>query len=451
MEIKKNDSVTVEIVSLGYNGEGISKDLDKPIFIPYALIGEKVEAKVILVKKDFYVGKLENVLIKSQDRVEPLCPVFKKCGGCQLQHLSYQKQLDFKRNHVKDCFRKIACIEIEPNNTVPSTQYEYRNKFALPIGTDNNNNTLVGMFANNSHRIIDIDNCIITQNWNKKLISVIKKFIKEFKLTAYNEISHTGLLKHLVARKVGDSLSVIIVINGKDLPHKKILVDRLKKVFNEDFCLYLNINLLNNNVILGEKFINVFGSNPVDNFEGILTEIHPNSFYQVNDNIKTQIYKKVLDEIKDTTVIDAYSGAGTISNFIAKHFKETKKDYKVYSVEIIPQAVEGAIKTSKLNGVENIVNHIEGDCAIVIPKLAKSLNSNFSIILDPPRKGCEESVLKAILESKPEKICYISCDPSTLARDMKNLKENYTITSLTPYDMFPNTKHIETLICLCKQ
>lgn len=447
MDLNKNDSVIVDIISLGYNGEGISKNFDKPIFIPYALVGERVKIKIILAKKDFYIGKLEEIIISSKDRTLPLCPVFQKCGGCQLQHLSYQKQLEFKASHVKDCFKKIAGLDVNIDDTVPSEQYNYRNKFALPIGVDKNENIVVGMFANNSHRIIDIDNCVITQQWNKDLIIILKKFIKKYNIPAYNEETFKGLLKHLVARKVGEKISIIIVINGKDLPFKNKLIEMLKDVFAENFSLYLNINLLKNNVILGDKFITLYGSNPIDNFENVLTEIHPNSFYQVNDNIKTQIYKSVLDNIKDTNVIDAYSGAGTISNYIAKHFKNNNINLKVYSVEIIPQAVEEAIKTSKLNCVENIVTHKLGDCAEIVPILTQNLE-RYSIILDPPRKGCDENVLKAILKTNAEKICYISCDPSTLARDINILKENFEIERITPYDMFPNTKHIETLVIL---
>lgn len=445
MDIKKNDIVTVKIISLGYNGEGISKDLDKPIFVPFALEGEVVKVKIICIKKDFYIGKLEEILKNSPYRVAPKCSVYSKCGGCQLQHLSYDKQLEFKKKHIEDCFKKIAGIDIKANETVKSKDYEYRNKFSLPIGYDNEGNIVIGMYANNSHRIISIDNCIITESWNKEVISLTKKFIKEYKITAYNEITHKGLLKHLVARKVGKKISIILVINGKELPYKERFVEILKENLKYDFSFYININLLNNNVILGDTYKTIYGENPIDNFENILTEIHPNSFYQVNNEIKEKIYKAVLRNVQDNNVIDAYSGAGTISNYVAKYFKENKKDLKVYSVEIIPEAVEGAKKTSKLNNVEDIVNHNLGDCAKLVPGIAKEI-SNCVVIIDPPRKGCDLSVLEALNKANINKICYISCDPSTLARDVKILLNNYTINSLTPYDMFPNTKHIE---CVC--
>ena len=206
MELVKNQSVIVNIIALGYNGEGISKDYDKPIFVPYALPDEKVQIKIIFAKKDFYVGKIEKIINQSKFRIAPPCPVFQKCGGCQLQHLEYNEQLKFKQNHVKDCFKKIANEDIEVNPTVASNKiYNYRNKFALPIGITDDS-ICVGMFANNSHRIIDINDCVITQNWNAELIKVIKIFIKKYKIPCYNEVTHKGLLKHLVARKIDNKI-----------------------------------------------------------------------------------------------------------------------------------------------------------------------------------------------------------------------------------------------------
>ena len=445
-ELKKNDVLTINITGLGYNGEGVSKDFEMPIFVPFALPGERVEVKIIFAKKDFYVGKLEKIIIKSNDRTEPLCPVFTKCGGCQLEHLCYEKQLEFKKEHVRDCFKKIAGMDVKINDAVPSKMYEYRNKFALPVGNDENGNVVIGMYAGNSHRIIDIDGCPITQKWNKDLIKTVKSFVKKYKISAYNEQSHKGLLKHVVARKVGKKLCITMVINSGDMPYKNELVNMLKKEFGEDICIYLNINKLNNNIILGEKFVLIYGNNPIDDFDGVKTPIHPNSFYQVNDDIKTLIYQKVLAEIDNTNVIDAYSGAGTISNYIAKNYKAENKNYKVYSVEIIPEAVEGAKKSSRENNVDDYVNHILGDCAVILPDLTNKLNA--SIIIDPPRKGLDKNVIDSIIKSNANKICYISCDPSTLARDVKFLSERYNILSVTPYDMFPNTKHIETLVIM---
>ena len=449
MELEKNQIVTTDIVSLGYNGEGISKEFDKPIFIPYALKGEKVKVKIIFTKKDFYIGKIEEILIASKMRVKPQCEVFEKCGGCQLQHLDYSEQLIFKREHVEDCLKKIAGITFKADDTVPSkNKYYYRNKLALPVGTTNQNDVAIGMYANNSHRIINITDCPITQEWNKQIITVMKKFIFTYNVSVYNEENFTGIIRHIVVRKVGDKLSIIVVINGDKFKYRNELVKMFKELLTIDFCLYLNYNNQRNNVILGEKYQCLYGTNPQDNFKGIITEIHPNSFYQVNDDVKTEIYQSVLENIKsDENVIDAYSGAGTISNYLAKHFKDNNINKKVFSIEIIPQAVEGAKLTSKLNGLENYVTHILGDCNQVIPTLTSELTKSV-VILDPPRKGCDKEVCQTLNQSECVKIIYISCDPSTLARDIKILSDVYDLKRVTPYDMFPNTKHIETLAIL---
>ncbi len=466
--MKKNDILKGTIISTGYNGEGIVKYQDGTVcFVPFTIEREEVSFKVLKTNKNIAYCKLEEVLKSSEDRVLPNCPAFKKCGGCQLQHLNYNAQLKVKSDIIKDCFYKIAGIKINVEPAVKSdSEYGYRNKIQFPIRNTKNGN-MVGFFAENSHRVIEVDHCPIQVDCARDLIYSIKKFILDSGISCYNEETKKGVLRHVVARNVGSALSIIVVVNGKTLPKQDVLINILKSKFNE-FSLFVNQNTLDTNVITGENYTKIYGQDFYykEDF-GIKYPVMCQSFMQVNDSVKQKLYSAVLKNAcisLNTTVIDAYSGAGVMTAMLAKNAK------KAIGIEIVKQAVESANILAKENGLENKMTNICAPCEDVLPDIIskESLqNGEVVVVLDPPRKGCEISVLNAILKEKPTRIIYVSCSPQTLARDVgiltgklvyngnqlvKNDGESlYEIESVTPYDMFPQTKHVETLVCLARK
>ncbi len=442
--IKKNDVLTLDIVDMGVNGEGIAKHENIVIFVPFALVGEKVKAQIINTKSSFYVAKLIEILIKSNHRVEPNCPVYKKCGGCALQHLSYQKQLEFKTNLVKNNLKKLGGIEVDVLNCIASNlQYGYRNKIQMPVA-EYGGGFQIGMFANFSHRIVPTSTCYLQDELTNKAIKIVNEFMQENSVSGYNEQTGKGLIRHIVARSLNNQILIVLVINGKNVNNIEKLTQKLQQTYNS-FGLYLNINTKNTNVILGNEFKHIYGLKYLTNAEyGISYSIYPQSFMQVNNYVKTLIYEKVFEIIKQNNfdaVIDAYSGAGLLSAMIAKVSKQ------VYGVEIVQQAVNSANMLAKENNLTNLTN-ICGDCAVELPKIISNLkNKNSCVVLDPPRKGCDKIVLESIKNAKPNAIIYISCNPATLARDAKILTENsYKINFVQPFDMFPQTPHVETMV-----
>lgn len=447
--IKKNDILTLDIIDMGVNGEGIAKHENVVIFVPFALVGEKVKAQIINTKSSFYVAKLVEVVSESPFRVTPPCPVFRKCGGCSLQHLKYEKQLEFKTNLVKNNLKRIGGIETVVLPCIASdVQYAYRNKIQMPVGA-NGGGFVIGMFANYSHRIVPTNVCLLQDSETNKIIQIVNEFMSENNISGYNEQTGKGVVRHIVARTLNNQILIVLVINGKNVKNIEKLIEKLNKNY-ENFGLYLNTNLKQTNVILGEEFKHVHGLNSLKNTEyGISYEILPQSFMQVNNFIKTKIYEKVFEIINQNdfdVVIDAYSGAGLLSAMMAKVAKQ------VIGIEIVQPAVECANLLAKHNNLTNMVN-ICGDCAVELPKVILKLeNKKSCVVLDPPRKGCDKIVLESIKNSNPDFIIYISCNPATLARDLKILTENsqFSINFVQPYDMFPQTPHVETVVCLKK-
>lgn len=438
MDIRKNEKNKSVVIDLNDDGQGVVKTKDNQvIFIPNALPGEEVEFQVIQAKSKFAIAKALSIANTSSDRVSPPCPYFNKCGGCDIQHLSKNCQLKFKSNIVQNAFKKICGIEMEIPLCIGLNDYRYRNKIALPVSQLGE----VGLFRKNSHNIIPIHDCIITETWNKDVIDAVCTYIKKTNISCYDENTKTGILKHVVARQIGNKILITLVVTQNNLPQQNTLIDELSKKFL-DFGLNININTLNNNVILSQNWKHIYGIKELTASEyGINYPVSNASFYQVNNDIKTAIYDACLNNISDQdVVVDAYSGAGLLSAIISKKAK------KCYGIEIIPQATQNANELKKNNNLQNLEN-INGDCAKELPKLVKTLTENYCVVLDPPRKGCDETVLKAIIDSNPKKIIYISCNPSTLARDAKLLLESnkFKIKSVQPYDMFPQTSHVETL------
>ena len=466
--MKKNDILTGVVASYGSEGEGIVKIDGYTVFLPFAIPGEKVRFKVLKVQKNIAFAKVEEVLTPAEERVREKCPVFKKCGGCQLMHVEYSSQLKIKRDLIENCFKKIAFINATPSKTVASVpELYYRNKLQLPIRATEDG-VKIGFFALNSHRVVDINNCLIHGEWCEKVIAALRKYIVDKGVQAYNEATQKGLLRHIVVKKIGLSFIVILVINGKSAPHIEYFQELLKVALGSDYSLFYNINTRNDNVILSNEFIHICGSGFVkDTFLQIKYSAGPESFMQVNESVKTRLYSKVCEFIgPEENVIDAYCGAGLLSCLMARKAKE------VIGVEIVQEAIDCAKVTAIENSMAN-ASFICSPCEKVLPDIVKQY-PDATVVLDPPRKGLDKSVALAVKNAKPKKIIYVSCSPQTLARDIgimtgtlkyeeNNLKKQvesavdfkdyaslngYQIEYLCGYDMFAQCKGVETLCVL---
>lgn len=440
--VQKNDIIEINIDGIGYNGEGIAHLGGYTIFIKYALPQEKVRAVIILAKPTFAVGKLLQVISSSPYRVEPFCPVYYKCGGCGLQHIAYEKQLEFKTEAVKEAFKKAAKISVQPASCIPSPEIKnYRNKMSLPVRGDK-----IGFFAENSHRVIDIDECPIQFENNSVLITAFKKYLAENGLSGYNETDNSGAVRHLAARRVGGITTVTAVVNGGGYVNKlKPFGEVLKSIYGDKFNYYININTAHNNIILGKTTEFVCGNGDLTEVDGLQTAVHPQSFFQVNDGVRKLIYDKAAECVSGEIVYDCYSGAGILSAMLARRAKH------VTAIEIEPKATENAMQLIKANGIRN-VTPVCGDCAEEIPKILDQTPDakQCTVVLDPPRAGCDERVINAINGSNVPKVVYISCNPATLARDCMRLS-HYRIAELTPFDMFPQTSNVETVAVLKRE
>lgn len=444
--LQKNSNFSAKITNLGIDGEGVAKINGQVVFVPFALPDEIVDGIIINDKKNYLIGKVTNIQNSSNDRVISPCKYFKKCGGCNLQHYSYQKQLEFKTKLVKDTLLKVGQIDFAPQMCNASDlQYGYRNKASFPV-LEINGKAEIGMFRPASHSLVEIDKCLLQKELINKLILVTKKWLDDYNVSAYNEQTKQGLIKHLVARELDDSILVTLVCTSFNVPYLKEYENLLKQNF-KSFGLNLNLNALNNNVILGSSYKHICGLDKLNVCSfNVNHNVSSASFYQVNNYIKDKIYSLVLDNINsNSVVIDAYSGAGLLSSIIAKKAKF------VYGVEIVKQATENANELVKLNNITNLKN-INGDCSLVLPKLVKQIKEDSIVVLDPPRKGCDKKVLESLLTSKPNKIIYIACSIISLSRDLKILLGggDYKLKQVVPFDMFPQTSNVETVAVLEK-
>ena len=466
--ITKNEEYIGIVERFGANGEGVVKNDDLVVFVSNALPGEKIRYKVLKIAKKYAYGKLLEVIVPADERVRPVCPVFFKCGGCQLQHLKYAVSLKYKSSIVADCLKKIANLTVKVPTTVKSQyEYGYRNKLQLPVSNEDGKN-LIGFYAENSHRIIPITDCPLHPSWSEKLIFTLKSYMLKCKVLGYNETDKTGLIRHVVCREIAGKLTITLVLVKDELPKVDVLIDLLKSAFPE-FSLFININDKDTNVILGDEFKLVYGEPFYKNeFLGIKYSVGVQSFLQVNSQIASKIYQNVVKTVcedEDITVIDAYSGAGLMTAMLAKKAK------KAYGIEIIPEAVSVADRLAKDNNLTDKMQNFLGDAKVILPELVKKVTAEggkVAVVLDPPRKGCDREVIDAINESLPEKIVYVSCNPSTLARDVgllvgslkyegnelvrtEEYSPRYEINYVKPYDMFPQTKHVECVLCLTKK
>lgn len=444
----KNDSIELEIHDLGTDGQGIGRHEGLAVFIDGALPGETVRAKVIALKKNYAVGKIEEVLLMSPMRIKPPCHVFSKCGGCTLQHLSYAGQLQFKHAHVKSCMERIGKLDVPVHFPLPARhEYRYRNKAAFPV-QQNGENVEIGFFATHSHRIVDVDDCRIEPSDIKLVMSQLRVWISKYNIPVYDEKTHTGLLRHIVLRenRAGD-IMLILCVNGEHIPKQKQLIMLLEFVLPQVKSIMLSINTKRTNTILGDRSICIHGKDHIfETLCGLEFRIGPQSFLQVNSAQTELLYNslfKMLELTPKETVLDLYCGTGTITLAAAS------RAGRVVGVEIVEDAVKDARFNARLNCIEN-VEFYAGDTAKLLPGLLQSEHVS-AVIVDPPRKGLDEAVVRMLAVSNVPKIGYVSCNPSTLARDLALLRElGYASGPVQPVDMFPQTTHVECLTVLTR-
>ena len=451
--IEKNKEYILDIVSQGYEGEGIAKINDTfTVFIEGALKGERVNVRIVKSKKSFAYGKLLEVIEPSLERCEAKCSIHKRCGGCKLQYSTYKEQLNFKFERVKDCITKIGKLD-ESIVQFPlgmDEPWRYRNKVQLPIGMVNGE-LKIGFFAPRSHEIIDMEPCLIQDEIADKVVGITRTWIKKNNIKPYNidgKYDETGILRHIMIRRgfTTNEVMVVLVTNGSKLPNKDEFISLITENIPGIKSIVQNINSKPTNVILGQECITLWGESTISDYIGEFKfNISPLSFFQVNPVQTEVLYNKALEYAGltgDETVFDAYCGTGTITLFLSQKAK------KVYGVEIIPQAIENA----NINAKENNVNNVEffvGESEVVIPDLINKGIKADVVVVDPPRKGCDVKLLNAITNIDAKKIVYVSCDPSTLARDLAILEGNgYKTVRVQPVDMFPHTAHIETCVLL---
>lgn len=449
-EIKKNNDYEVDIIDINHDGQGVGKIDNYSVFIDGVVIGEKVKIKLIKVNKTYGYGKLLQVLEPSKDRIEPLCKISNKCGGCNICHIAYKKQLEYKTELVKQNLRRIGKIDVDVNDIIGmANPYNYRNKAQFPV-RDVNGDIKIGFYAKNSHNVIECDDCKIQDGIINKVKDVIYNFMIENGVSAYNEETQKGDIRHILVRtgKKTGQVMVVLVINSNDLQHKEALINMLVKDIPNLASIVLNINKKNTNVILGEQDIKIWGNSYIEDYiNGYKFKISPKSFYQVNPVQTDVLYNKVLEYANLTgneIVFDLYCGIGTIT------LNLTQKSKFVYGVEIVPDAIRNAKENAKINDINNI-KFLEGKSEEIIPKMYNDGIKADVVVVDPPRKGCDTTLLNTLIKMSPKRIVYVSCNPSTLARDLKILTENgFEVKKVQPVDMFPMSMHVETVVQLSK-
>jgi len=451
--VKKNETVTIRFEDLTHEGNGVGKINGYPLFVPYGLPGEEAMVKVVKVNKNFGFGKLLEVKNPSPERVEPPCDVFYKCGGCQIQHMSYNLQLSMKQQQVKNVMRKVAHLEHVPVHPTIGMEdpWRYRNKVAIPV-SEKDGELITGFYQMRSHNIIeDMDTCVVQEDLNDRMVEAVRRIASRLGIEAYDEKSHSGVLRHIMVRTGRETKETMIVLitRTKELPRVKEFIRELTETYPNVKSIIQNINPAKTNVILGDRTKVLWGQEYIyDSIGSIRFAISAKSFYQVNPTQTKRLYDKALEYAaidESDIVIDAYCGIGTISLFIAQKAK------KVYGVEVVPEAIEDARVNAKLNGMTNVEFEV-GTAEEVMPRWKEDGLRPDVIVVDPPRKGCDEGLLNAMLEMGPKRIVYVSCNPSTLARDLRILEDGgYETKEVQPVDMFPQSMHIESVTWLEKK
>lgn len=453
MEYRKNDIVTLDIEDCGVDGEGIGKADGFTVFVKDAVIGDRVTAKIMKAKKNYGYGRLMEILKPSPYRVEPKCAFARQCGGCQLQALSYEQQLAFKEKKVRGHLERIGGFTELPMEPIIGMDepYHYRNKAQFPVGKNKEGRIITGFYAGRTHTIIENRDCALGVSQNKEVLDRVIAHMEAYGIEPYNEETGKGLVRHILIRYgfFTGEVMVCLVLNGSSIPQKETLIEHLLEIPGMT-SITINVNKKRSNVILGEE-IRLLWGNPyiTDKIGDISYQISPLSFFQVNPLQTGKLYSKALEYADlrgEETVWDLYCGIGTISLFLAQKAKFVR------GVEIIPAAIENANDNARLNGVEN-VEFFVGKAEEVLPAEYKK-NGIYAdvIVVDPPRKGCEESLLATMIEMQPKRIVYVSCDSATLARDLKYLCERgYELRKVCPVDQFGGTVHVETVVLLSQQ
>ena len=451
--LSKNKEYIVDIVDIGQGGVGIGKYDGFTVFVEGGLLNDKVKVKINKSKKNYAVGDIVEIIERSPFRVDRLCSdSLKDCGGCQIQELDYKKQLEIKTNEVKQVISRIGKLEnVSIYNTIGMDDpFRYRNKAQFPIQKINGA-PAIGFYKKKSHDIIPTNKCIIQHDINDKIIQIIKTYINAYDVSIYDEKTHTGVLRHLVT-KIGfttGEVMVVLVANGKKLPYLNELASVLEENIPGFKTLVVNVNKEKTNVILGKENRVIYGEGKINDYIGDLVfEISPLSFFQVNPVQTEVLYNKALEyaELKENdTVFDIYCGIGTISLFLAQ------KATKVYGIEIVEAAIEDAKINARLNKLDN-TEFYAGKAEEVVPKMYKEGKTANVVVVDPPRKGCDDKVLDTIVSMAPDRVVYVSCNPSTLARDLAYLDERgYKCVEIQPVDMFPHTMHVECVAKIIKK
>lgn len=447
--IKKNEEYIVEIIDSGSEGEGIAKIDNFTIFIPGAIIGEKVKIHILKVNSSYAFAKIIEIIEKSELRVETNCSTYGKCGGCNLRHIKYEETLNMKRNSVQSLVNKTLENKIKVKDTIGmENPYHYRNKAQYPVGICKDGKSIIGVFANRTHNIIPMNNCQIQDENSEKIAKFINDYINKNKISVYDEKTGKGLFRHIVI-KVGkrtNEIMCIFVINGDNFKLEKELVKKLVSNFCNIKTIVKNINKKNTNVILGDKNITLYGDGYIKDKLGEYTfKISPMSFYQINPIQTEKLYSIAVEKANLTgneTILDLYCGIGTIGIFASKYVK------KLYGIEIVEQAIEDAKENAKINNITN-AEFFAGDVEKVLEEILKKENVTPDVIfVDPPRKGLDNTTISNILKVSPKKVIYISCNPATLVRDLRLLQDKYEIKEIQPVDMFPFTSHVETVSLL---
>lgn len=450
--LSKNKEYIVDIVDIGQGGVGIGKYEGFTVFVDGGLVQDKIKVKITKSKKNYAVGDMIEIIEKSPFRVARKCSEnLRQCGGCQIQELDYQKQLDIKTNEVKQVISRIGKLDdVVIHDTLGMEHpFRYRNKAQFPI-QKKDNMPVIGFYKKKSHDLISTDECIIQHEVNDKIIKIIKTYIRAYNVSIYDEKTHKGLLRHVVT-KVGfttGEVMIVLVANGKKLPYLKELASVLKENIPGFKTLVVNVNTQKTNVILGKENIVAYGDGMIRDYIGELVfEISPLSFFQVNPLQTEVLYNKALEYAnlgENDTVFDIYCGIGTISLFLAQKAK------KVYGIEIVEDAIKDARRNAKINNMDNVEFYV-GKAEEVVPKMYKEGKRANVVVVDPPRKGCDEKVLDTIISMQPDRVVYVSCNPSTLARDLAYLNERgYKCHEIQPVDMFPHSVHVENVAWLSK-
>ncbi len=451
MVLKKNDIIEIEITGFSSEGSGVGHYEGQAVFVSGAAKGDTISCIIIKAKKNYAIGKIRHILKASSHRIIPDCPVFPSCGGCQYRHISYEAEMEIKTQKVRDAFQRIGHLDIIPENTVGAENPDrYRNKAQYPVQTVNGR-LLTGFYAPFSHRVIDCKSCLLQPDEFSHIIKTVARWSEKYKIPSYDEKTKKGLLRHIYIRKgfVTEELMICLVINGDRIFKKDELISALTKTDKNIKTVLLNHNTEDTNVIMGKTQTVLYGKGYIEDVLcGKRFRISPLSFYQVNHAQAERLYQKAAEFAiteNTKTLVDLYCGAGTIGLTMAD------KAEKLIGVEIVPEAIEDAEINAKLNNIKN-ARFICADAKKAAATLAEEGIKPDTVILDPPRKGCDEELLNTVSVMSPERIVYVSCDPATLARDLEILEsKGYKTIKAVPFDLFPRTVHVETVVLLSQR